>query len=291
MLLSIIILNFNTKELTIACVDSLFAYYHKQIEKKEFEIRIIDNASTDASVKAIQQQVWFSQITCIQNKENVGFSKGCNRGAKDAKGSYLLFLNSDTTLRDTGLLKMVSFLGKEEKVGILGGKLQNSDGTFQASAGVFYTVPRVIALLFGAERIGKLRFSPKSIERVDWVSGAMMMMKKNLFEKLGGFDEAFFMYMEDMELCFRIKKQGKEVVFYPHCVALHISHGSSNRSFAIAQIYKGILYFYKKHANHIDYTLVKGLLIAKAQTLIGVGTILGKKDLRQTYSKALEAIV
>lgn len=289
--LSIIILNYNTRDLTIACIQSLFTYYKKQIEDGEFEIIIVDNASSDGTVSIIQKQPWFSHITLVQNKENVGFSKGCNRGAQQAKGKYLLFLNSDTQMLDNGLLGMLDYLEKHETVGILGGRLQNTDGSYQASAGVFYTLPRVLLLLIGAERLGKLRYSPEKISPVDWVSGAMLMTDKTLFEKLDGFDEQLFMYMEDMELCFRIKKGGKTVVFYPECVVKHISHGSSNRGFAIVQIYKGLLYFYKKHTNLLEYSIVKGLLVVKAIILIVLGVIFGNKSLRETYTKALQTTV
>lgn len=287
--LSIIILNYNTRELTVACVRSLLAHYKKQIDDGEFEIIIVDNASADESVSMIQKQLWFSQVKLVQNKENVGFSKGCNRGSSHAKGNHLLFLNSDTQMLDNGLVGMLNYLEKHESVGILGGRLQNTDGSSQASAGVFYTLPRVLLLLIGAERLGKLRYSPEKIASVDWVSGAMLMIDKKLFEKLGGFDEQLFMYMEDMELCFRVKKGGETVVFYPECVVKHISHGSSNRGFAIVQIYKGLLYFYKKHTNLLEYSIVKGLLVAKATILIMLGVILGNKSLRETYTKALQA--
>jgi len=289
--LSIIILNYNTKDLTLACVQSLFSYYKKQIEDGEFEIIIVDNASADESVSMIQKQPWFSQVKLVQNKENVGFSKGCNRGSSHAKGNRLLFLNSDTQMLDNGLVGMLNYLEKHERVGILGGRLQNTDGSYQASAGVFYTLPRVLLLLIGAERLGKLRYSPEKISMVDWVSGAMLMIDKKLFEQLGGFDEQLFMYMEDMELCFRVKKGEKAVVFYPECVVKHISHGSSNRGFAIVQIYKGLLYFYKKHTNLLEYSIVKGLLVAKATILIMLGVILGNKSLRETYTKALQITV
>lgn len=289
--LSIIILNYNTKDLLNSCIQSLFLYYNEQIENDLFEIVVVDNDSQDESVKFIKQQPWFSKIKLVQNKENVGFSKGENSGVHHAKGKYLLFLNSDTLMQDKGLIDMVIYLEKQVTIGILGGRLQNMDGSFQASAGVFYTLPNVLFLLMGAERFGHLRYSPKKVQEVDWISGAMMMVEKKFFESLGGFDERIFMYMEDMELCFRVKQRGKTVVFYPMCTVKHISHGSSNRNFAIVQIFKGLLYFYKKHTNSIEYSIVKGLLLAKAVLLIFIGTVTGKKLLKERYAKALQSII
>lgn len=287
--LSLITLNYNTKALTIACADSLFSYYSEQFRSGEFELIIVDNDSHDDSLKEIKKQIWFPKIRLVENKENYGFSKGNNIGAVYAKGETLLFLNSDTEVQDSGIIKMNDYLREKENIGILGGKLQNTDGTYQPSAGVFYTVLRVFLLLIGGERLGKLRYSPEKIEKVDWVSGAMLMIKKDLFEKLEGFDENLFMYMEDMELCFRVKKEKKSVVFYPECVVKHMSHGSSSRSFAIVHIYKGLLYFFKKHTNLLEYSIVKLLLIAKALLLLVIGTVLGKKTLKETYTKALHA--
>jgi N-acetylglucosaminyl-diphospho-decaprenol L-rhamnosyltransferase len=185
---------------------------------------------------------------------------------------------------------MVAFMEKNPQVGIAGGRLQNTDASYQPSAGVFYTLSRVVLLLLGGERFGKLRFSPAKEEKVDWVSGAMMMVQKDFFKKIGGFDEQLFMYMEDMELCFRVKKASKEVVFYPACTVTHISHASSNRSFAIVQIYKGIVYFYQKHQSVVAYAIVKTLLLSKAYVLIVFGTLFGNSYLKKTYLEAIQTL-
>jgi len=289
--LSLIILNYKTPELTISCIHSIFEHYSTDIQDGKIEVILVDNASHDESIPLIKKQVWFSKIQLVENKENYGFSKGSNIGAVYAKGSTILFLNSDTQMQSNGLLQMSKFLQSHENIGIVGGRLQNEDGTYQPSVGVFYTLPRVFLLLLGAERFGKLRYNPTHEERVDWVSGAMIMIKKNLFEKMKGFDEKLFMYMEDMELCYRAKLAGKSVYFYSGCTIKHLSHGSSNRSFAIVQIYKGLLYFFKKHTNFVEYSIVKVLLILKALILLCAGFLFGKKILQQTYSKALGILI
>lgn len=291
MKLSIIILSYNTEKLTLACLSSIVKFYEKEFENKKLEIIVVDNNSSDGSVVAIKNSSFASYITVVLSKENLGFSKGINLGVTHAKGEYLLFLNSDTEFEDAGLMNMVALAQENGHIGIIGGRLKNPNGYYQASAGVFYTLPRVFLLLFGAERFGKLRYSPTQIQQVDWVSGAMMLTPRQLFMDIGGFDEHFFMYMEDMELCYRIKKQSKEVVFYPECTIQHISHASSNKSFAIIQIYKGMLYFYKKHTNSIEYTLVKCLLLLKAIAMIGFGFLLSNKAYRNTYEKAFKAII
>ena len=115
------------------------------------------------------------------------------------------------------------------------------------------------------------------------------MFRKDVFERLNGFDENIFMYTEDMEICYRAKKLGYGISFYPNVTVLHQDTGSSNRSFAIVNIYKNLLYFYKKHRSIPEYIFLKFLLQTKAITLIGVGHVLRKSYFTQTYEKALKA--
>ncbi len=295
--LSIIVLSYNTKDVTLKCLESIKSCYVKQLKIGEFEIIVVDNASTDGTIEAVKNvrlqtpehsDGGQANLKLIENTENVGFSKGCNTGAKQASGRYLFFLNSDTQIKDTGLLEMVAYLEKNENVGIIGAKMVSTNGTHQASAGKFYTLLNVFIMLFGGERLGLLRLSPQRLTSVDWVSGASLMIKKDLFTKLLGFDEHFFMYVEDMELCFRVKKEGYKVIFYPDISIVHTQLGSSNREFAILQIYKGLSYFYKKHANILEFYILRSMLFLKACLAFLTGILFWNKDLIKTYSKALK---
>jgi GT2 family glycosyltransferase len=143
-------------------------------------------------------------------------------------------------------------------------------------------------MLIGAEVFLGIRKSPNSISKVDWVSGGCMMVKKSLFEKLSGFDENFFMYIEDMEFCYRAKKIGYATYFYSDAKVLHKELGSGNRSFAIINIYKGISHFYAKHKNYFQYIVAKTLLKVKAKTAIIVGILTGNVTLIKTYTSALK---
>ena len=215
--LSIIILSYNTKDLILHCIESIVKQYEKELKNKTLEIVVVDNASSDASASQISNlKSQISNLQIILNKDNVGFGKGCNIGAKEASGKYILFLNSDTQVKDRGFLKMIEFLEQNNKIGILGGKLLNSDGSLQASGGNFYNLWNLFLVLIGGERFGLTRKSPKKIEKVDWVSGACMMIKKELFERLSGFDEHFFMYIEDMEFCYRVKRLGYTIYYFPN---------------------------------------------------------------------------
>lgn len=286
---SIIILSYNTKDLTIKCLKSIYNQYKKQLEDGDFEVIVVDNASADGSAAMVRNN--FRNVVLVENKKNVGFSKGNNIGAKKARGEYLLSLNSDTEVQDDGLSGMIAFLEAHPAVGILGGRLKNTDGSLQKSAGVFYNLSNLFLMLFGGERVGILRKSPSRIMQVDWVSGAFMMIRKELFEKLKGFDEHFFMYMEDMEICFRAKKFGFSTYFYPNVNVLHKELRSSNRAFAILHIYEGLLYFYKKHKSKLEYQLAKGLLLIKALLMILLGSVIRNSYLTSVYQKALRVSV
>ena len=286
--LSIVILSYNAKDLTVACLESVISQYKKELIDKEIEIIIVDNNSSDESApEVLKIKNKISNLALIQNKENMGFARGCNIGANVAKGRYILFLNSDTQVLDRGFLSMTDFLDKNPQIALLGGKLENNDGSIQPSAGKFYNLVNLIIMLLGLERLGFLRSSPDKIQKVDWVSGACMMVRRNIFEKLNGFDDKLFMYMEDMEICFRAQELGYSTYFYPHLKLKHKSLGSSNRTFAIINIYKGILHFYKRHKSYPEYLIAKTLLILKAEVLILVGFLTFNSGLRDRYKKAI----
>jgi GT2 family glycosyltransferase len=285
---SIVTLSYNTKDLTLACLNSIVSQYKDELEKNEIEIIVLDNNSSDGSQKEIlniKEKV--SNLKLIESKENLGFSKGCNLGAKEAKGKYVLFLNSDTKTADKGFLKMAEFLDSNTKVAVLGGKLENSDGTPQPSCGKFYTLFNLLLMLLGFERLGLLRSSPNMIKRVDWVSGACMMINREFFNKISGFDEKLFMYVEDMEICYRAKKLGFSTYFYSSIKLEHKSLASSSSTFAIINIYKGILHFYSKHRTNFEYLIAKTLLVVKAGILIFVGFLTFNAELKKRYLKAI----
>ena len=232
----------------------------------------------------------YKGVRLIPNKNNSGFGAGCNFGATKAKGEYILFLNNDTLIKDKGLLEMGEYMDKHAEIAILGGQLRNFDGTLQASAGNFYTLSNALLLLIGMQRYGFLDSSPKKIMQVDWVKGGLMLIRKEVFKKLQGFDEKIFMYIEDMELCYRAHLLGYKIYFYPDVYVLHADQGSSSRTFAVVNIYKNLLYFYKKHRSRSEYQLLKFLLRCKAVMLIGIGKMFHDSYLIDTYRKAIVEI-
>ena len=293
MKLSIVTLNFKKPELTSNCLTSLYKQYEKEFVDNTFECVIVDNNSEDNSVQFLREIIKknnYRNISVVPHNENKGFGAGNNVGAQAAKGKYILFLNNDTQVKDSGLKKMVNYMEQHMEVAILGGQIRNADGTLQASAGAFFTLWYVFLLLLGLQKYGLLDRNPKKIEKVDWVKGAVLMIRKEVFEKIRGFDENIFMYTEDMELCFRAKQQGFQAYFFPDVTVLHTEHGSSNRTFAIIHIYEGLRYFYKKYKSPFEQNMLQLFLIIKAQLAITIGKFTKNTYLITTYEEALATI-
>lgn len=282
-MVSLIILSYNTSKLLHDCLISV----EEVLGNSEYEVIVVDNASHDDSVAMLKRD--FPNATLIESKENVGFARGCNLGTAQAKGEYLLFLNSDTVLRENPLPEMLSFFEKDEKVGIVGGSLKNSNGTQQRSYGSFYGLPQIALMLFGGEKAELKVQSTEKPREVDWVSGGFMMVRKSVFTLLHGFDGRFFMYIEDMELCYRAKKKGFGVIHTPNAVVYHIGQGSSNKSFAVIRIFQGLRIFYKKHRGSLAYAMLLCLLTMKAWAAMIIGLFRKDHYLVDTYRKALTA--
>lgn len=291
MKLSIISLNFRKPQLTLESMQTLYDTYKEQFEDSLFEYIIVDNHSEDDSAKILSDAVKkYSGFHFVENPKNNGFGAGNNLGVTHAKGEYLLFLNNDTQIKGDGIMRMVEFLDSHKDAGIVGGELKNFDGTPQASVGAFFTLFPTLLLLLGMQRFGIIDKNPTHISQVDWVKGACLLIRGGLFEKLHGFDENIFMYTEDMELCYRARKSGVAIYFYPTEGILHKDQGSSNRTFAILNIYKNIPYFYRKHMPNWQLSVVKLLLISKATILLILGKITRNQYLTSTYEQALNVL-
>jgi GT2 family glycosyltransferase len=290
--LSIIIISYNTEKITIDCLKSIIESLKNSSLK--YEIIVVDNASKDNSVslvKKLKSEIKNRnlKINLIENKENIGFGPANNQAVKLAKSDYLLFLNSDIIVLNASIEKLYNFYKQNEKLfNFLGGKLLNKDGTSQPSCGPMYTLPMIFAHLFlRGDYWGLTRYSPNKIKEVDWISGACILTKKEYFEKLGGFDEKIFMYMEEIDLFYRAKKHGFKVFFYPEAQFIHLgSQSSAGRSFPILQVYQGLIYFYKKHFSKFSLFIL--IIMLKLKALIGflVGKIINNQYLTQTYAKA-----
>ncbi len=253
---------------------------------------MIDNNSTDKSIGEIKKLHGdYPNIRLMENKENVGFAKANNQAVKLAEGKYLLFLNSDVLVLDDAIEKMFNFFKQNENmINFLGGKLLNKDLSPQPSCGPFYYLPVIFGALFLKGDYWNLtRYSPNKLKEVDWVSGACILTTKRDFDKIGGFDEKIFMYMDEIDLLYRAKKEGARVFFYPVSRFIHLGSASSGkRTFPIIQVYKGLIYFYRKHNSFISKKILIFMLKLKALIAIGIGKLTGNSYLLETYEKAYQ---
>ncbi len=283
--ISFVILTYNSEAYIETLLNSILKFYREDIEKKIIEIVIVDNNSSDKTVHLARK---FNNLKIIENKENLGFSKGINLGVSRTSSEFVVILNPDTRFQGGDFFKTVEMFNKNKTLGVVGGKILKKDGREEKSTGRFLKTLEVFLMALGLDEFFGLRSSPGKLKDVDFVSGGFIIIRKKLFEKLSGFDENLFMYVEDMEFCYRVKQEGYGVMFDPTLSIYHEGHGSSSRGFAVVNIYKGLFYFHKKHGNLFSYFMVKLILRLKALFLVLIGRILNKNYLISAYSDALK---
>lgn len=228
---SIIIVSFNTKELTRKCI-GLINKYAKDIIH---EVIVVDNASSDGSAEMIAQE--FPNIKLITLSKNSGFAGGNNPGMKEAKGRYILLLNSDAFLEKEALNKTISYMDQHPNIGILGCKLTNPDGSLQPSARMlpsplnkFLTITGLAHRYPKSKFFGRVDFSwwdhsePKS---VGWVVGAFFLIRRETMDDIGYLDERYFLYFEEVDYCITARRKGWDVVFYPYTQIVHLGGQSA----------------------------------------------------------------
>ncbi len=284
--ISVIILTYNSENYIGKLLKSLSVKYGSEIDSGKIEVIVADNNSGDSTLSKAKEM---KNVTVINNGDNFGFAKGINLASKKAKGKFFLFINPDSEfIAGDIFLLMQKF--DDNRVAVVGGEILASNGERELSTGSFYNSFNTFLLSLGLEEKLGVRLSPRKDREVDFVSGGFMMVRRDVWEKLHGFDENFFMYVEDMEFCYRVKKQKLKARFSNAATIRHVGHGSGSRGFAIENIYKGLLYFHKKHKGTLSYSLVKTMLLTKAFLLVLVGKLSNNEYLDKTYSRAIKQL-
>ena len=268
-------------------MQSLIKKYSSNINAKELEIIVADNKSLDDTLEKTDK--YKEKVRIVENGGNLGYAKGNNLASKKANGEFLVFLNPDAKFIDGNLFDVIS-LFDDEDIGIIGGKIISLDGKKELSCGKFYNPLNILLLALGLEERLGVRFAPNKKQKVDFVSGGFLFIRKKLFERLNGFDENYFMYVEDSDLCYQAKKKGFKVLYSNKATVQHVGQGSSNRTFAIVNIYKGFLYYSRKNGGKVNYFIVKLMLMIKARLLVLVGRVRNNKYLVDTYTEAMKSL-
>jgi GT2 family glycosyltransferase len=247
--LSIIIVSWNCRHWLHDCLDSIQA----QPQGFPFETIVVDNASEDGSQEMVRRE--FSRVRLIVNEANVGFAAASNRGAGSAAGRFLIFLNPDTLVQPGTLAGALDFMERHPEAGIMGCRTLNPDGSLQASAFAFPTPLRAFALVTGLNRFFKLsHFTDHSaLCTPDYVQGSFLMIGKKRFDDCGRFDDRFFLYAEEVDLCLRVRAAGFKTYYFPGVAIMHRGGGSSRGSLdTLSHHVQSLNLLYRKHRPPAD---------------------------------------
>lgn len=281
MSLSIIIVSYNTRDFLQKCLESI---YDSSLENLKFEVIVVDNASSDNTCAKVKKD--FPKIKCIENRENLGFSKACNQGVRASSGKYLLFLNPDTEVEKNTISHMVSFMEENKETGASTCLIKLPNGRLDDGAHRGFPTPWNAFSYFS----GLSKLFPKSkvfagytmgwedMEKeheVDSVVGAFMIVRRKAGDDVGWWDEDYFFYGEDLDLCYRLKDKGWKIYFVPQVSVLH---------------HKGISGGIKKHSQEISTATLQTRMIA-TNSRFNAMRIFYKKHYVSKYPKPLTWLV
>jgi len=255
--LSIVIVNWNVRELLKRCLHSIMSNFHLPTSNLQIEVIVVDNASSDDSAAMIEEE--FPQVQLMANSENLGFTVGNNQGIAASRGRYVLLLNPDTEVVGDTLATMVEYMDEHPEAGALGPQLLNPDGSIQPSRRRFPTLAtaflestilqqwcphnRVARHYYLADR------PDNEVQEVDWVTGACLLTRRETIEQVGLLDEGFFMYSEELDWCRRAKERGWNIVYLPTAKVIHHGGQSSEqvKSFQHIQFQRSKIRYFRKH--------------------------------------------
>jgi GT2 family glycosyltransferase len=250
---SVLIISYNTRDLTAACLRSVFA----ETRDLSFEVIVLDNASSDGSAELVAAE--FPQVRLLRPGRNLGFAAGNNAAARHAAGDYLLLLNPDTVVLDNAIGTAAAFARAHPEAGVVGGRTFKADGSLDYRSchgrptpwsslcmGIGLSSLFQRSRLFNPESLGRWRRD--TVRRVDAVSGCFFLVERCLWQQLGGFDESFFMYWEDTDLCLRAGAAGRACLICPDAKLIH--HGAQSdrvRSEKIIRLFRAKAQLVRKH--------------------------------------------
>jgi GT2 family glycosyltransferase len=281
--LSIVLVCWNNRAYLGPCLESL--YQSKM--KCTFDIVVVDNGSTDGTPEMLAEK--YPEVIIIQNAGNVGLGKASNQGIEATRGRYILLLNNDTIVNGESFDAMAEFLDNNSRAAAVGGKLLNPDGSIQACYNDF---PTLHEEFFVATRLGELWrpgypavMQAGEIKSVDWLGSACLLLRRSALDQVGLLDESYFIYGDETDLQYRLKKARWEVYYLPQVSTIHFGGRSMDRWRRRKMVYRGKLLFYRKHYGAIRTFLLRLLLgvssVAKLIVWGLAGIAPGKRQLAQ----------
>lgn len=252
--LSIIIVSWQTRKYLRKCLESIFS----NKGSVNIEVIVIDNASTDGTANIIKNE--FPQVKLVSNEQNLGFAKANNQGLKIALASYILFLNPDTEIRPQTLTKSLEFFKTHKDAGAVGCQILNTDNSLQLSVRRFPTLWSQFLILYKIHHLfPNLKtfknylakdFDYSRALEVEQIMGSFILTKKEIMEKIGGFDEKFYLWFEEVDLCKRLKNAGYKIYYTPQAQITHFGAQSFNQILNVPKqeiFNKSLRYYFKKH--------------------------------------------
>ncbi len=264
--LSIIIVNWNTREFLSDCLHSVL----ESLDRIEAEVIVVDNASTDASVETVKK--YFPWVKLIENTDNRGFAAANNQGFLHAAGRHVLLLNSDTVVHGDVLARSVQYLDERTDVGMMGCRVLNDDGSTQMTCSQFPTFMNLLLQTLGVNRLGGSFFS--RYQMLDWnrdderevevISGCYLMVREDVIHDIGALDEDFFCYGEETDWCRRCAKAGWELRFAPVGEITHFGSGATRKVNHLRDLMltEGTIRLHRKHVGTANAVVVWLLLLA-----------------------------
>lgn len=297
--LSIILVHFNTPELTMECIDSIYRF----APQVPFEILVVDNGSSaDIGMEMTRR---FPSVRFFRLPHNTGFSRANNFAMEQSHGEYFLLINSDAKLIMPGLDQMILYLKEHPQVAVLGPRQIDGNGRFQLSCGNFPTLSSEInrkilhykLSIDDLETRDYLEGVHQKITEIDWVSGSCFLVKRQVLLEAGIFDERFFMYFEDIDLCTRIRASGYQIHYFPKVTICH--HGGISAKQNLMNVFleyrRSQIYFARKYYGLAGEVGIRGMLLAKYAYHLGLSLALlliqkmKPKNSKEAYTKALLA--
>ncbi len=296
---SVIIVNWNAGAVLEACLSSLPA----ALGGLSSEIWVVDNASTDGSPAAVRGR--FPEVRLLNNTVNSGFAAANNQAALQASGRYFLLLNPDTSAPPGALEQLVRFADTQPAIGCLGPRLVHADGRYQRSA--WFGFPGIRMAVMDALYLWKIPWLPltRRIEldpqrvvtpvQVDHLLGACLLIRREIWEQVGGLDEAFFLFFEETEWCYRARLAGWQIVYQPAITVTHLGEHSVNQNplRSLPQFYRSFCRFYRKHASPgpARLSLLKSIFAAAALVRVALWRArrLARSGAAAQQARAMEA--
>lgn len=279
--LSIIIVNWNTRDFLIKCINSINVDLDGNTQKK-VEILVVDNGSTDCSVEAVLEK--YPEVILLPMATNLGFARSNNIAARQACGEFLVFINPDTIVHPPAISILLDYLSLNPEVGAVGPRLLNQDGSVQISIWPKPTLFRECWRLSHLDKLLPISQYPNSIifskkpQPVDVMSGAFFVIRHSVFKALEGFDERFFIYSEEIDLFLRMEKKNWLLYLIPDATVTHYE-GQSTRQVSddmFLELYRNKLKFFRKHYSDFHFIIYKWVLFFVSITRLISGYIISK---------------